>query len=107
MLTAEIKEPSDEIAYQPSSSDCGEKQTCSECRGTPGCRWCSSPGADLSSRCNSMNETAKVCPVQGVEKTVSMDPTPIPKPYWYKINDAGFPPMIRSFQSTSQIEILS
>jgi len=83
--------PSDKIAPQAASPDCGGKQTCSECRGTSGCSWCSSPGVDLSSRCNSRDETSKVCPVQGAEKTASMVPTPIPKPYWYKINDAGFP----------------
>ena len=60
---------------------CEDKQTCSECRGTPSCRWCLSPAIDLPARCNNVSVTEQLCPSGAVENTVSMDPVVIGKPY--------------------------
>merc|ERR1719317_1600502 len=44
---------------------CEEKQTCSECRGTPSCSWCFSPDVDLPARCNNISVTEQHCPPGG------------------------------------------
>ena len=36
---------------------------------------------DLTARCNNITESAKLCPPEGVENTLSMDPVVIRKPY--------------------------